>query len=170
MRTTDGRATKSPSTRKTLRGRRRSGGLIIATCAVIALAATACTLPRKAPLGHELSCAMERDGVLPEGAVWRESGSSRNVCIFGVTDAAAQDLVVEGARESLRRMGRTRFGIVTVEFWSGEPPPPDAVITVKEPYRPGQPPSTEVADGNVRLGISLVRSVRIEDGVADPSR
>ncbi len=170
MRTTDGRATKAQSTGKTLRRRRWSGGLIIAISAVIALPTAACTLPRKAPIGHELSCAMERDGVLPEGAVWRESGSSRNVCIFGVTDATTQDLVVEGARESLRRMGRTRFGIVTVEFWSGEPPPPDALITVKEPYRPGQPPSTEVADRNARLGIRLIRSVRIEDGVSDPPR
>jgi hypothetical protein len=145
-------------------GRWRCVGRIIAALgAVVALAATSCMNLKMVPLGYELGCAMERDGVIPEGAAWRESGSSQYVCIFGVTDPAAQDLVVEGARESLRRMGRTRYGVVTVQFWSGEPPPPGVDITIKEQAtRIGEPPSTKAAERNARYGISLVRAVKIE--------
>jgi hypothetical protein len=150
--------------------RRRARGLalrsfVIALGAVVALAATSCMNVRKVPLSYELSRAVERDGVLPEGAVCRESGSTSYVCIFGVADPAVQDLVVEGVRESLRRLGRTGYG-VTVQFWSGDPPPRGVDITVKEIAKPttGETPlpSETAAERNARYGISLVRAVRIE--------
>jgi hypothetical protein len=138
------------------------GRFIVALGAVVVLAATSC-IHVPVPLSYQLSSAMERDGVLPEGVVCRESGSTQYVCIFGATDPATQDLVVEGARESLRRMGRTRYGVVIVQFWSGDPPPPGVDITIKEQAtRIGEPPSTKAAERNARYGISLVRAVKIE--------
>ncbi len=169
MRTDEDRTTIGARAPRPIGRWRCVGRIIVALGAVVVvLAATSCMHLQKVPLGYELGCAMEREGVLPEGAVWRESGSSQYVCIFGVTDTAAQDLVVEGARESLRRVGRTRYGVVTVQFWSGEPPPPGVEVNIKERAPTiGEPPPTEVAERNARYGISLVRAVNVEAPLSD---
>ena len=110
--------------------------------------------------GDLLGRALEEDGVLPEGAVWRSSGSSRTVCVFGVTESAAQDRVVEGALAALRRRGR--MGRVTIEFWSGDPPPRGVQISNKPPApRVGEPPPDVAAELNAPLAIGLLRTVEI---------
>ena len=135
--------------------------IIVALGAVVMLAMASC-IHVPVPLSYRLSSAMERDGVLPEGVVCRQSPSTQYVCIFGATDRATQDLVVEATRESLRRLAIPRQG-VTVQFWSGEPPPRGVPISIKETGRPiGEPPSTEQAESNARYGISLIRTVKIE--------
>ena len=98
--------------------------------------------------------------MIPEGAAWRSSMASLTVCIFGVTDLAAQDRVVEGARETLRRRGRTPPRFLAIEFWSGEPPPREVDIHDKPPFWPGEPPQGE-AEWNAPYAIHLVRKVEI---------
>jgi hypothetical protein len=144
-------------------GRRRCVGRIVLTLgAVVVLLATSCRNVRKITPGNELGCAIERDGVLPEGAVWRSSRESRAVSIFGVTDLASQDRVVEGARESLRRIGGTQgFKFLKVEFWSGDPPPREVQISNKPAFWPKGPPPDEPAELNAPYAIRLVRTVEI---------
>jgi hypothetical protein len=138
------------------------GRVAIALGALSLLAATACVRATKATPGDRLGAAIERDGVLPEGCVWRSSMSARKVCIFGVTEPAAQDRVVEGARESLRRIGGTRgFETLAVLFWSGEPPPPEVTVRDKPvAVRPGDPEQSE-SEWNAPYAIRLIRTVEI---------
>ena len=144
--------------RGTPRQRRCIGRVVVALGAVVMLAATSC-IHVPVPLSYRLTSAMECDGVLPEGVVCRQSPSTAYVCIFGATDPATQDVVVEAARESLRGMGRSH---AIVQFWSGEPPPRGVPISIKETGRPrGEPPSTEQAESNARYGISLIRAVTV---------
>lgn len=148
------------------------GRVLVMLGTIVVLFATSCMHLQTVPRGYRLGSAMEQDGVLPEGAVWRESPSSQSVCVFGVMDPAAQDRVVEGARDSIRRLWgpRSAFGRISVQFWSGEPPPTGVAITVKEraPIR-GEPEPTEVAERNARYGISLIRTVQIEGPLGDTS-
>jgi hypothetical protein len=129
----------------------------------VLLAASCANNLAKTTPGDQLGRTMERDGVLPEGAVWRSSMRTRAVCVFGVTDPAAQDLVVEGARESLHHMGGTRgFESLAVVFWSGEPPPSEVVIHDKPAGPPiGKPPPGEPVEMNAPYAIRLVRTVEI---------
>lgn len=155
------------------RGRRlRATGVIIALGAVLALAGTSCTHMAKDPIGDMIGRTLERDGLLPEGTSWRSSPSVQYLCIFGAPDSATQDLVVERVRDVLRRRAKSAFGIVTVEFWSGEPPPEGVGVSIKEQRAPmpGEPPPNEVAARNARYGISLVRSVRIESPLDELTR
>jgi hypothetical protein len=163
MRTGEDRTTSGARATRPI-GRWRCGSRIVLTLgALVVLLATSCVNLQKITPGDELGCAMEQDDVLPEGVVWRSSRQSRAVCIFGVTDLASQDRVVEGARESLRRMGGTRgFKSLKVEFWSGDPPPREVQISDKPPaFPPGAPPPAEPYVLNAPYAISLVRTVEI---------
>jgi hypothetical protein len=144
------------------RGARATRRVGVALVALVALVATSCVRMSKITVGNELGLAIERDDVLPEGAVWRSSMRTRAVCIFGVTDPAAQDRVVDGARESLRRIGGARgFKSLAVEFWSGEPPPREVVIHDKPAFRPQGPPPGEPSELNAPYAIRLVRTVEV---------
>jgi hypothetical protein len=143
------------------RATRRVGQVVVMLGAAVVLAATSCAHASKAAPGDELGVAIERDGVLSAGVAWRSSMSARTVCVFGATDAATQDRVVEGARESLRRIGGPRrFESLAVEFWSGEPPPPEVQIRNKPAFRPGRPTPDE-AEWNAPYAIRRVRTVEI---------
>ena len=74
--------------------------------------------------GDALGCVIEREGLLPEGATWRSSWSSRTVRVFGIDGADEQDQFIETVRHEVRRRGIPRgFEFVVVEFWKGDPPP-----------------------------------------------
>lgn len=95
--------------------------------------------------GDALGIVMQREALLPRGAVWRPSRWSGAVRVFGILDESAQDRFIEAVRAECRRRGKMPgYATIAVEFWPGMPPadeharasssdPPGPVRTVPVP-------------------------------------
>jgi len=98
--------------------------IALAAASVLGLAATTCWYapwPPGFPPGPALGRVLDREGHLPDGAVWRADGIPMDLRVFGVEDPRAQDEIAARAEEVLRRFGKR--GEHKIEFWSGPAPP-----------------------------------------------
>jgi hypothetical protein len=111
---------------------------ITTTTAVVAIAvevwSRSLPWPPLVSRGAALGIVMERDGLLPDGATWRNSGRAFAVRVFGVTDAAGQDRLIDGVRREIGSRGKPRgVDCFEIEFWSGDPPPAGENVWTEKP-------------------------------------